>query len=84
MKNTENRDGHYYTPLLWKQAAGTEMHSAIVSGNDIAREASDSYCPFFFFPFLVTVPEAFAKLTRSSFLLGSKVANWAVVGRGQC
>lgn len=38
----------------------------------------------FFFPFLVTVPEAFAKLTRSSFLLGSKVANWAVVGRGQC
>ena len=41
MKNTENRDGHYYTPL-WKQGAGTEMHSAIVSGNnDIAREASD-------------------------------------------
>lgn len=38
----------------------------------------------FFFPFQVTVPEAFAKLTRSSFLLGSKVANWAVVGRGQC
>lgn len=38
----------------------------------------------FFFPFLVTVPEAFATLTRSSFLLGSKVANWAVVGRGQC
>ena len=82
MKNTENRDGHYYTPL-WKQGAGTEMHSAIVSGNDIAREASDSYWPFFF-PFLVTVPEAFATLTPSSFLLGSKVANWAVVGRGQC
>ena len=40
MKNTENRDGHYYTPL-WKQGAGTDMHSAIVSGNDIAREASD-------------------------------------------
>ena len=38
-----------------------------------------------FFPlFLETVPEAFAKLTRSSFLLGSKVAKWAVVGRGQC
>ena len=31
----------YYTPL-WKQGAGTDMHSAIVSGNDIAREASDS------------------------------------------
>lgn len=38
----------------------------------------------FFFPFLVTVPEAFATLTPSSFLLGSKVVNWAVVGRGQC
>ena len=47
MKNTENRDGHYYTPL-WKQGAGTDMHSAIVSGNDFAREASDSDWPVFF------------------------------------
>ena len=59
------------------------MHSAIVSGNVTAGEASVSYGPFFPL-FLVTVPNAFAKLTQSSFLLGSKVANWAVVVRGQC
>jgi len=79
MKNTENLDGHYYTPLWRQEGTGTEMHLAIVP----RREASLSYWSFFPL-FLVTVPEAFAKLTRSSFLLGSKVANWAVVGLGQC
>ena len=52
--------------------SGTEMHSAIVSGNVTAGEASVGYWPFFSL-FLVTVPEAFAKLTRSSFPLCSKV-----------
>lgn len=37
-----------------------------------------------FFPLSSNSPEAIATLTPSSFLLGSKVANWAVVGRGQC
>ena len=54
MKNTENLDGHYYTPLLKQKGTGTEMHSTIVSGKVTAGEASVVYCPFFLF--LVTVP----------------------------
>ena len=57
----------------WKRTR-TEMRPAIVSGI-VTGDAPLSYwliCPLS----LLTVPEVFAKLTRPSFLLVSKVANF--------